>query len=380
MVGKLKRIFCFFFVLLSLFAFAGCGEVPEAPCARTLFMYFPWSGGLVQAFRTNISDMEKAVAAAGLDGQRVVVFLAESETEASMFELSYSNGRSSRAVLKNYSGQPAVGEVLADVKLLCPSVRYGMTIGSHGMGWIPAGQPEEERRSCRKPGGGGMQTRWFGGTAVENRIDVSALASGIEDLGVRFDFIVFDGCYMSSVEAAFELRGVTDYIVASPCEIMMPGLPYEKIGGHLLGNADLRSVCDGFLNYYSAGSYPYGTLAVVDCRELDALAAVMKKVNEVSGTDGFCEDAVQKLDCYAPAVFFDLGDYVGHLCKSPELLDAFRQQLSRTAVYEVHTDCYYTETSGVAPLSVCSGISVSDPSRNAMASRKGGTAWWAATH
>ena len=42
-------------------------------------------------------------------------------------------------------------------------------------------------------------------------------------------FIMFDDCYMSSMEVAYDLKDVTDYIIASTSEVMAYGMPYEKV-------------------------------------------------------------------------------------------------------------------------------------------------------
>ena len=57
-------------------------------------------------------------------------------------------------------------------------------------------------------------------------MDISELAAAIDGSGVRFDYLLFDACFMSSVEALYDLRRAADYIVASPCEVMAHGFPY----------------------------------------------------------------------------------------------------------------------------------------------------------
>ena len=40
----------------------------------------------------------------------------------------------------------------------------------------------------------------------------------------KWDFILFEGCYMGSVEVAYELKDKTEAIIASPTEIVSPGM------------------------------------------------------------------------------------------------------------------------------------------------------------
>lgn len=43
------------------------------------------------------------------------------------------------------------------------------------------------------------------------------------------EYILFDDCYMSSLEAAYDLRHVTRHLIACPTEIMAYGMPYSHI-------------------------------------------------------------------------------------------------------------------------------------------------------
>lgn len=44
------------------------------------------------------------------------------------------------------------------------------------------------------------------------------------------EYILFDDCYMSSLEVAYDLRHVTRHLIACPTEIMVYGMPYSHIG------------------------------------------------------------------------------------------------------------------------------------------------------
>ena len=57
-------------------------------------------------------------------------------------------------------------------------------------------------------------TRYFGGVTSDDQTDISTLADAISDAGLKMEFILFDDCYMSSVEVAYDLRHVTGHIIA----------------------------------------------------------------------------------------------------------------------------------------------------------------------
>ena len=94
------------------------------------------------------------------------------------------------------------------------------------------------------------------------------------------EYILFDDCYMSSLEVAYELRHVTNYMIACPTEVMVFGMPYSTIGKYLLSEKpDYKAICESFYQFYSNYQYPYGTLAVTDCSYLDELAELMKHIH-----------------------------------------------------------------------------------------------------
>lgn len=368
-------------------------DVPPVPTEteKTLFMYLPWSTDLVEAFRINISDMEKAIAKKGLNQERVLVFISTTPTEATLFEIIEENGKCKGDTLKRYTNpaittKEGITSILNDVKSFAPAKRYAMTIGCHGMGWVPVSRGKTRYLSQEKPHWeyeGVPMTRYFGGRSPEYQTDITTLAEGIADAGIKMEYILFDDCYMSSIEVAYDLRGVTDFVIGSPCEIMFYGMPYAEIGEHLLGDTDYKAICEKFHTFYSNyKEMPCGTIGVTDCSELEPLVQIMKEINNRYKFDETKINSIQTLDGYSPTLFFDLGDYVAKLCGSDtDLLNQFQQQLQRTVPYKRHTDTYYTMNRGrQIKINAFSGITVSDPSMNTLAETKTETAWYKATH
>lgn len=196
------------------------------------------------------------------------------------------------------------------------------------------------------------------------------------------EYILFDNCYMSSVEVAYELRNVTNYLIASPTEIMAYGMPYAVVGEYLLGKTDYKAVCDGFYAFYSTyNEAPYGTLAVTNCSELASTASLMREINSRYTFDTAQLNSLQRMDGYEPPIFYDYGDYVAHLCTDEQLLMEYKEQLDRMIPYKTHTTEFYSKSKGAVPINVYSGITTSDPSDNPQVSiDKTKTSWYTATH
>ena len=373
-------------------------DVLQSPARseQTVLMYFPWSGNLTSYFQQNIEDMAQAAARRGLQAERLLVFFMPSDSEARLLEIYCDGGESRQTVHRIYDDVPAfttaegIASVLDEVKRTAPAARYAMTIGSHGMAWLPASGERSataarsevrEREYWEYAAEGRPLTRWFGGTSSADRTDIATLAEALKRAGMKMEYILFDDCYMSSVEVAYELHEVAERLIGSTSEVMAYGFPYATMGLHLLGTPDYRAACDAFYDFYIHYDYPYGTIGVTECAETERLAELMRLINADHRFDTGGIDRLQRLDGYTPVRFFDMGDYVRQLCGDVALLARFEEQLARTVPYHRHTPEYYSMSNGRNPIRTFSGITTSDPSVSPMTvDTKLRTAWWQATH
>lgn len=383
-------------VLLCLPASCADDDIPASANAhteKTLFIYMPWTIDLTTYFEQNLRDIEACIRnMGGLRNERVLVFFSENAAEASLFEIQYKGGQCRRINLKKYvrpelTTESGIAGILEDVADIAPAEKYAMVIGCHGLAWIPvsAGRAMLSAGKKIRDGDGGVLTRFFGAANnPEFQTDIATLASAIADAGLHMEYILFDDCYMASVEVAYELKDVADYLIASTCEVMAYGMPYETMGRHLLGKTDYKAVCADFYSFYSAYSMPYGTLSVTDMAHLDDMAAFMKYVNATYTFDSSQRARLQALDGYSPTLFYDFGDYVDQLLaqnNAPEALKKeFEVRLSRLIPHKTNTESYFTNNRGAMKLERYSGITVSDPSINALAAGKNRTRWYEATH
>ena len=431
-------------------------DVPITPVGQTVFMFFPWSNSLLSDFRRTVEDMQTVVAQRSMKDERIMVFMATSEREAVLFELKKQNGRCLTDTLRRYSDRPFTSRqwltsLFSEVMTLAPASRYGMVVGCHGLAWVPV----QGQRSARKRLGsqgrideednlykeekidkdelykgdrinkegepndlmhfevqGPVTTRFIGGTYAETQIETTDLADAMADAGLHTEYILFDACYMSSVEVAYELKDVTHYLIASPTEVISYGFPYITMGKHLLGTPNYKGIADSFISFYSSYYLPYGTVAVTDCTQLDALAAIAQQINAAASeqtnaaaseqtnaaaseqTNAASEgklntatsgkqapNGVQIMDGYSPTLFYDLGHLMSLKNAGTVLTAAFAEQLDKTVPYKGHTDQYFTALKD-APVDIkhYSGLNTSQGSLNHMADRLSETAWHKATN
>lgn len=388
-------------------------DAPVTPVGQTVFMFFPWSNSLLSDFRRTVEDMQTVVAQRSMKDERVMVFMATSEREAVLFELKKQNGRCLTDTLRRYNDRPFTSRqwltsLFSEVMTLAPASRYGMVVGCHGLAWVPV----QGQRNVRKRLGsqekideednlykeeridkegepndlmhfevqGPVTTRFIGGTYPETQIETTDLADAMADAGLHTEYILFDACYMSSVEVAYELKDVTHYLIASPTEVLSYGFPYITMGKHLLGTPNYKGIVDSFISFYSSYNLPYGTVAVTDCTQLDALAAIAQQIN-AAAAEQLVPNGVQIMDGYSPTLFYDLGHLMSLKDAGTVLTAAFAEQLEKTVPYKGHTGQYFTALKD-APVDIkhYSGLNTSQGSLNHMADRLSETAWYKATN
>lgn len=418
-----KFLLSFFLCLAIAPLLTACGdddnqntEEEKTNTTHTLLMYYPWSGdnnALTSYFWANISNMKRAYEEKGTGAGQVIVFIATSGSQGYIFNLKDYMGNSTTDLAK-YQSYPSpsfntangIANILATMKGKAQAKSYSLVIGCHGLGWIPS----PSKASANKAKGvyepfiphweyneGDLPlTRYFGGTSDEYKTDVSTLAEAIDQLGTKMEYILFDDCYMAAIEVAYDMRNVANYIIACPTEVMADGILSANVGQYLLGTPDYEAVCETFRSHYASSSNPYGTISTIKCSEVDSLARMMKRINALYTFDATQADSLQRMDGYLPTIFFDMGDYVAHLCKDTALLTEFNAQIARTVPYKAHTNSYPTTFSQSGstldykqiysslwsiPIHTYSGITISEPSKYAKyATLYQETTWYKATH
>ena len=393
----MKKFF-FLLQLTVLLVFTSCHRedptpdpTPQPPTEseNTIFVYMPWSGSpgsLYPFFQKNLTDIKQAVESqGGLGDKHLIVFISDSPSKGSLINVKYQQGRcvdDTVAVFNNTLASQQLNSanwittVLKRVQAYAPARSYSMIVGCHGMGWIPGNSGTRSRYTTsafrRRDVERLPLTRWFGGDTYKT--DISTFDKGIEQSGIgKMQYILFDDCYMSTIEVAYELRHSAKHIIACPTEIMAHGMPYDLLWTELSKSSpDYGSICDTFYNFYISYISPYGTIGVIDCSQIDGMVDIMKSINHSGNLVSVSEDDVQIMDGYQPAMFFDMGDYVRKIAKNETaLLARFERQLSLLVPYKRNTPSFFTEVRNpgvgdVLPINTYSGITISDLSSNTM--------------
>ena len=416
----IKKLFTLFICMISLaMTFTGCSEEAfdtDSVNKQTILVFYPWTGsksntGLLGYLQNNIDSIcDGIIDRKGLNNSRVLVFLSDKYNHSTLYDLQYDATTKSvnRVPLKEYEGTSyasaeGFADILNEVKTQADALNYALIVGVHGCGWTYASDwsryPYYARPSVTRPRDNnfsGIQfgpdpnaplTRFFGSVSLaENAMDISTLAEGIRESGLKMQYILFDACYMSNIETAYELKDVTNYMIASGSEIMAAGLPYRSMWSYLnSATPNYSSIVSTSVNFYkNNSSAPFCNLAAIDCRQVEKLASVMKDINaQYQLSASVSLDSIQHLDGFRPNLFYDLETYVDSLRPSGYLLDQFKNQLKLTIKASDHTEEAYTciYSSDSFKIKNYCGITISDPSQHSVAIKgREKTGWWKATH
>ena len=431
----IKKLFTLFICMISLaMTFTGCSEEAfdtDSVNKQTILVFYPWTGsqsdtGLLGDLQNNIDSIcDGIIDRKGLNNSRVLVFLSDKYNHSTLYDLQYNATTKSvdRVPLKEYEGASyasaeGIADIMNEVKTKASALNYALIVGVHGCGWTYASDwskyPDYARPSVTRPSDSALNgysatgysatgissfsgiqfgpdpnaplTRFFGSVSLaENAMDISTLAEGIRESGLKMQYILFDACYMSNIETAYELKDVTNYMIASGSEIMAAGLPYRSMWSYLNSSTpNYSSIVSTSVNFYKNSSAPFCNLAAIDCRQVEKLAGVMKDINAENQLQASVNlDSIQHLDGFRPNLFYDLETYVDSLHPSGYLLDQFKSQLKLTIKASDHTDEAYTciYSSDSFKIKNYCGITISDPSQHSVAIKgREKTGWWKATH
>ncbi|WP_424494198.1 clostripain-related cysteine peptidase [Salinimicrobium sp. GXAS 041] len=170
---------------------------------------------------------------------------------------------------------------------------YGLTLWSHGNGWLP-GTEQKKKVSTRSFGEDDNDGKSYKSTYMDI-LDLKRVLATTPHL----EYLVFDACNMQGIEVAYELRDLTNYIIASPVEVSAYGAPYQEMVPAFFSETHKpENIAYAFFNQYAqnfdyennkgikshfskatvrdeldTSVYQYGAaVSVVSCRDLEELA------------------------------------------------------------------------------------------------------------
>lgn len=269
----------------------------------------------------------------------------------------------------NSSATSTLQGVMEFAKKNYPSQSYGLVLWSHGSNWVPdiTSFDDETKRS-----GTDATLQSFGidvgpdGDLSEDtnaqgllgqQMEIDSIAVAIERSGVHLTYLFFDACMMQSIEVAYSLRNVTDYIIGSPATTSAYGIYYyDMIPGGLFAAPftldSIKKMVDTY--YYDVNENPATkvlypnqgcVMSVIKTSELENLAAatssvLSKAISNRSSPDmsNVCNYVYYEYTAYPHA--YDMGCAMKALLPDADY-QTWRQQLDKAVPYKVGTSSFF---------------------------------------
>lgn len=314
---------------------------------NTVIVYMLGNNSLQSIIADNMTKMQNSWSKS-FNGNCVVILdepqnygsTISNDSKLSLIEIQE---RSSKTV-KTYTNKDALNptdmySMIEEAMSLYPADKYTLILWSHGMGWLP--NHVYPRSILRN--GADILFKAFGESGSK-QMELSALANGIPNYA--FETIIFDACFMGSIEVAYELKNKANYMIASPAEIYGEGFPYHITIPEIMQGKGANTIASSYVEYYRNHKYFQGaTIGVIKMNELETLAQKTKnffgKFNSayplINNTN-----QIQAFDSYYPHVFFDFKEVIQTLSETGYQTEAqdVIAQLNKTILFEDHTDSF----------------------------------------
>lgn len=370
-------------------------EVRQRPATapRSFFLFFIGTD-LQRFFNKNLQDAVSAIDATTPGDGRVAAFRYNTTDKVwEIAELHYDPALEAGTIttVEQFEGidrtDPAfITEIIGKMKSYFPAREYGLAFGGHGTGWLPIGSILTRARLYA--GGNYPVTRYYGEPG--SQFEVEEIAGSLAATGTTFDYLCFDDCFMSNIETLYTLRANARYIVASPCEVMGDGFPYQYVIPAVFGEtaslADrLQKLCEKYYDYYQNEYdpvYASGCIALTNCDELERLAGAARQLFATASAE--CDPKrLQHYEGLSSHLFYDFLQYAEETATDAGALDRFREQFDQTFPPEcrLHTQSFYSAYSPrtLIPIEYYSGVTCSAPATRFVTENQQ-TEWWQATH
>ena len=371
---KLYLLLSFFLPMVLTACRGGNDPIPEPPVEdrRTVLVYMAADNSLSRFASEDLKEMKEGWAQMNTLGMHLLVYV-DTGTSPRLTELEKKGSDVIEKVVKEYEDRNSVGitetqEVFDDVfkstRYLAGS--YGLVYWSHGEGWIPNPLPS---------------TRWIGEDTSNgtHHMNIDGLVSVLET-APHFDFIMFDACFMQSVEVAYELRQYTDYYIGSPAENPGPGAPYDRIVPYMFQKGAAAKIASEYFAVYndkydqgykiSNTNWTGGTaISVLKSSELENLASVTRTALPGATVNGRmlrnqifnCD---RRSDFYSSSYvgYFDFVEMMETLVEDTSVLNDWKQAFDAALGYWATTPMIYSAADGMFSMERSHGVTHYIPS------------------
>ena len=236
-----------YMILLAASLMLGaCGkddnDTPDVPqnAERTVLIYMGADNNLSSLSQKDILELKEGSKKLN-DLQNLIIYVDNSEST-----LPYIARVKDGVLVDSTSmADPAILEkMLRYTREKYHAKSYGLVLWGHANGWLITNDSIAYTRSY---GVDMSQSKYYW-------MNIPSMASAISNAmgSEHLNFIFADCCNFGCIESAYELRKVTDYLIASPAEIPDPGAPYHTIVPAMFNTSATfyQSIIDIYYDFY----------------------------------------------------------------------------------------------------------------------------------
>lgn len=337
-----KLVSLFVITIISLSVIVSCKKpVDNTPTTvkRSVLIYMAANNSLNRYAKNNLLSLRENYSESDYKNCNIIVYYhgVDNNINPKLMKVSNTDDFETIKEYENHNSADSkiMVSIINDFKTLFPAESYGCIFWSHGTGWLPKSftgratktspflykqeQPEDEElinhpfyqyiRKIDYP-----DTKAFGQNGSD-WMEIEDMEDGLRDN--EFDFIIFDACYMGSIEVAYALRKKTKWMLASPTEILGDGLQYATLAKNIFSDDDyptiLKNIAVDFTNKYRGET----TYAIYDLSKIDNFIAnykaLMATIPDKIGTA--TSSNIQRFDRFSDHVIFDMVHYISTISK-----------------------------------------------------------------
>lgn len=329
--------------------------------SRTVLIYISVDNSLAGSVDDNFEQIKKGYDLGSGTSSNLLVYMDKGERCSNLYRIYKESGKVKDRIIHTYNGIESssvegMSTVFRDVYAQYPASGYGLILSFHGAGWLPENELLNSSKVNREkyPTRGIMQSN-------EAYVDVKTIAKALDN-APYMDFIIFDACLMGSAEVAYELRGKSSYMVASPTEAHAGGFPYNLLVKRIFmpGILDYKAICDDYVDSYLNKNIDderskTATMSAINIKAIDDFRTFVQTI-----TDKYKAEynelnplKVQPFDRLTHKVFFDAQDLLYQLPLSNNEKTQLKRIMSNLVIYKRATPYFIN-----LPIDKFSGVSL----------------------
>lgn len=329
---------------MSLLLLSACEKdepVPDVHISeRTVLVWLAGDNNLYSEVPHKLSALAEGFRNAAPSDCRLLVYADRRGNYPQLIEILPDGNQ---AVLETYPAQNSASpetfsRFLNYMMETAPARHYGLILFSHATGWLPQGALENPS----------LEEKPLSRTVFDDNGEQMTLAELADALptDVRFDYIVFENCFMGGAEVAYSLRDKAARLLVSSAEILSPG--FEEIYSSSLyrlfaPTPDLSGFAADYYNYRNAksGNHRSATVSVINTSAIPHLASLTSDIISGTSIDGIGSldeekmKTMQRFNRHDYTLFFDLEEYLCEL--APDRATEIHTAISEAVEYAAAT-------------------------------------------